>query len=70
MQFSREWCILYCVSFGMPISDKIQRWMSSKIKLLAQAFDEVRAELPVENQQDFNDNLWCEVDEDLGNFDY
>ena len=75
MQLFAVFYLLTGASFGMPITDQIQQWMSSQLELLHQAMDEVRAELEEnmqehEDQQDRIDKLLDEVDEELEKYDY
>ena len=75
MKFFAVFYFLTGATFGMPITDQIQQWMSSQLELLHQAMDEVRAELEEnmqehEDQQDRIDKLFDEVDEELEKYDY
>ena len=75
MQLFAVFYLLTGVTFGMPITDQIQQWMSSKIDLMTQAIDELRAELEQSMQenkdlQDYMDNVLDEVDEELEKYDY
>ena len=75
MQLFAVFYLLTGASFGMPITDQIQQWMSSKIELMTQAIDELRAELEQsmqenEDMQDYMDKVLDEVDDELEKYDY
>ena len=67
--------LLTGASFGMPITDQIQQWMSSRIELMTQAMDELRAELEETMQEnddhrDHIDTILDEIDDELEKYDY
>ena len=75
MQLLAVFYLLTGASFGMPIADQIQQWLSSKIDLMTQAIDELRAELEEtmqenEDMQDYMDKVLDEVDDELEKYDY
>ena len=75
MQLFAVFYLLTGASFGMPITDQIQQWMSSKIDLMTRAIDELRAELEEtmqenEDMQDYMDKVLDEVDDELEKYDY
>ena len=75
MQLFAVFYMLTGASFGMPITDQIQQWMSSKIDLMTQAIEELRAELEGkmqenEDMQDYMDQVLDEVDDELEKYDY
>ena len=60
MQLFAIFYLLTGASFGMPITDQIQQWMSSRIELMTQAMDELRAELEEAMQE--NDDHRDDID--------
>ena len=75
MQLFAVFYLLTGASFAMPITDQIQQWMSSRIELMTQAIDELRAELEEaiqenDDHRDHIDAVFDEIDDELEKYDY
>lgn len=75
MQFFAVFYLLMSISLGMPITDQVQQWMSSKVGYMTEEFEslsslisssiELRAaveDLTGEDRQDFIDKQLDELD--------
>ena len=83
MQFFVVFYLVTGISLGMPITDQVQQWMSSKVELMTEALEslssllsesiQLRAEMDeikYEDQQDYAEKLLDEIDRELEKYDY